>query len=68
MLMFLALSIYVLFISFMQSVNEAEFLIIIYFFSIIEGATFPVSENFIVPLTSIYALLHHINFALTSKF
>ena len=56
MSMYLALSISVLFTSLMQSVNGAQFLIII-FFLLFGFAASPVFETVIVPLTSIYASL-----------
>ena len=56
MSMALALSICVLLISLMQSVNGAQFLSII-FFLLFEFAAVPVFGTVIVPLTSIYALL-----------
>ena len=54
--MSLSLSIYVLFISLMQSVNGAQFLIII-FFLLFGFATVPVFGAVIVPLVSICASL-----------
>ena len=54
--MSLALSISVLFISLMQSVNGAQHLIII-FFLLFETVAVPAFATVIVPLTSMYALL-----------
>ena len=56
MSMSLVLSIHVLFISLMQSVNGALFLIII-FFLLFGAAAVPVFGISMVPLTSIYASL-----------
>ena len=56
MSMSLALSICVSFVSFMQSINGAHFLIII-FFPLFRAAAVPVLGTVIVSLTSIYASL-----------
>ena len=55
--MFLALSICVLSISFMQSVNNAQFLNSTSLFLLFGATTIPVFETVMVPLTAMYASL-----------
>ena len=62
---FLALSICVLFISLMQSVNGAQFLNTTWILLFPPPAN---AEDVIVPLTSIHDHYNHINFTLTLKF
>ena len=72
MSMYLALSIYVLFISLMQLVNGAQFLIIIFFILFADAPAAAVFGTVIDTLTGIYDHKHthynHINLTLTFKF
>ena len=55
--MYLTLSICVLFISLVQSVNKPQLLVILYISTLFGLATVSVFETVIVPLASIYASL-----------